>query len=105
MIMQRSSSWLLSAESQRPTRFAASARSAARFRPSSVSGGSLAVLRIHDQRGSQVARERRLAPVQPELAEIVVHVGDRAGLRLRALALRRLLDRRRRPLRACRTLW
>ena len=27
----------------------------------------LPVLRIHDQRGAQVLRERRLAPVQPEL--------------------------------------
>ena len=68
----------------RPRRFLASARAAVRFCPSAVIGGSLPVGRIDDQRRAQVQRHAALAAVQPELREVVVHVGDRARLGLLA---------------------
>ena len=46
------------------------------------SGGSLAVRRIDDQRRAQVQGHRGLAPIQSELREVVVHVGDGAGFGL-----------------------
>jgi len=46
------------------------------------------IRRIHDQRGSQVPSETCLAPVQPELTIVIVHVGCSAGGGLLALALR-----------------
>ena len=45
------------------------ARSAARFCPSAVIGGSLPVRRIHDQRRAQVRAMRALAPVQAKLVK------------------------------------
>jgi hypothetical protein len=49
------------------------------------------IFRIHDQRGAQVPGERRLAFVQSELAEVVVHVGDGAWSRQFTFACRGLL--------------
>ena len=60
--------------------------SAARRRPSAVTGGSFPFGGSTDQRGAQILGERQLAPVQPELREVVVHVRNRTRLGLRALA-------------------
>ena len=84
MIRHRSSSWLLCAESQRPTRFA---QLRALGRPLLSLGRQRresAILRVHDQRRAQIAGELRLALVESELAEVVVHVGDGSGRRLLA---------------------
>ena len=89
MMRHRSSSWLVSAESQRPTPFSLAAL---------FGGPSLAfvrhrrqpaVLGVHDQRRPQVVRERRLTAIQSELREVVVHVGDSSGRRLLGLPRRR----------------
>ena len=53
-----------------------------------VHGRKFPIRRIHDQRGSQVPSETCLAPVQPELTIVIVHVGCGAGGGLLALALR-----------------
>ena len=105
MMRHRSSSWLLCAESQRPTRFASSARSAARFCPSADSGGSLPFSgsTISDVR--RLSGECRLALVEPELAEVVVHVGDGSGRGQLAFVGRRRVSRLRSLRPACRTPW
>jgi hypothetical protein len=48
--------------------------------------------RIDNQRGSQIRCVRRLIPVQPELREVVVHVGRGSWFGLLAFALSGLLD-------------
>ena len=44
----------------------------------------LPIGRIDDQRRAQVQSEPSLVPVEPELREVIVHVGDRARLCLLA---------------------
>ena len=86
MMRHRSSSWLLSAESQRPDAFGGGF--ARRHAPAAFLGHrrNLAVGRIHDERRAQVRRLCRLAAIETELAEVVVDVFHRARLGLRLFA-------------------
>ncbi len=85
MRMQRTlSDWFCTASVGAPIRFLASARAAALFCPSADKGG------IFPSGGSTISDVRRfkaqpaLVPVQPELGEVIVHVGYGSGFRLLA---------------------